>query len=65
MPRLALVGWPWFVPATELLVREWGNAVDVLKYITVLLLFLFSSTPPDEPLRGKQTVVGFLNFYCF
>ena len=39
MPRLALMGWPGLAPATELPVREWGDAVDVLKYITVLFLF--------------------------
>ena len=41
VPRLALVGWPGLVPATELPVREWEDAVDVLKYTTVLFLFSF------------------------
>ena len=43
-----------YVPATELPVRRLGDAIDVLKYITAL----FSFTPPEEPIRRKQTVVG-------
>ena len=25
--------------------------------------FVLASTPPDEPIRGKQPVAGFLNFF--
>ena len=42
---------------TEIPVREWEDAMDVVKHITVL----FSFSPPDELNRGKQTVVGFFN----
>ena len=42
---------------------ELNKKQNVLKYTTVLFLFLFSSTPPDEPIREKQTVVGFLEIF--
>ena len=55
------MGWPGLLPATELPVKEWGDAVDVLKYVTFFFHF-FSSTLPDELSGATQTVVGFFNF---
>ena len=48
--ELAPVGWSELVPATELPVR-WGDAIDVLKYITVCFCLVLPRL--TNPLGGN------------